>query len=154
MTQIASQPGCRTSLELRQVKVRQRGRFAANESQLAEVATDSLTHSDESTVDVAGSLAHANCGRQRNKSDNQQVLDQSLATLVVMKSLQQSEHSAQVVIVPLSKIEGLLEQGVILTTMVQKFAASASPGQSSPPARGCPNIVVGDAGAPNFQIES
>src|SRR5262249_40168853 len=85
-----------------------------------------------------------------DQGNNQQVLDQSLTTLVVVKSLQQSEHSAQVVIVPLQKSKGHWEQGVTLTTMVQKLAASASPGQSSPPARGCPNIVVGDVGAPDF----
>ena len=84
----------------------QRGRFAANESQLAEVATDSLTHSDESTVDVAGRRAHSSSCRQGNQGNNQQILDQSLASLVVVKSLQQSEHSAQVVIVPLQKSKG------------------------------------------------
>src|SRR5262249_61382772 len=81
-------------------------RFAANESQLAEVATDSLTHSDESTVDVAGRRAHSSSCRQGNQGNNQQILDQSLASLVVVKSLQQSEHSAQVVIVPLQKSKG------------------------------------------------
>jgi len=79
----------------------QRGRFAASESQLAEVATDSLTHSDESTVDVAGRRAHSSRYGQGNQGNNQQILDQSLTTLVVVKSLQQSKHSGQFVLSPL-----------------------------------------------------
>jgi hypothetical protein len=59
---------------------------------LAEVATELLTYSDESAVDVAGGLTHANYGGQRNKRDNQKVLDQSLATLVQVKCFQQSKH--------------------------------------------------------------
>src|SRR5262245_61433906 len=63
---------------------------------LTDIAPEFLTDPDESAVDVAGSLSHASCGRQCNKRDNQEVLDQSLATLVVVKSLQQSKHSHHV----------------------------------------------------------
>ena len=59
---------------------------------LAEVATKLLTHPDERAVDVAGSLSHAGCGRQRNKRDNEQVLDQPLATLIVVNSFQQNNR--------------------------------------------------------------
>jgi|SoiMetStandDraft_2_1073263.scaffolds.fasta_scaffold724457_1 hypothetical protein len=57
-------------------------------SRLADVAADLLSHPDESTVDVAGSGGHTRRGRQCNERDNQQVLDQSLATFVVLKSFQ------------------------------------------------------------------
>jgi hypothetical protein len=80
-----------------------RSSFAADEWQLAEVATDSLTHSDESTVDVAGRRAHSSRYGQGNQGNNQQILDQSLTTLVVVKSLQQSKHSGQFVLSPLQK---------------------------------------------------
>src|SRR5262245_26944703 len=62
---------------------------------LADVATKLLAHPDESTVDVAGSLSHPSRSRQCNKRDNQEVLDHSLATLVVVKSLQPTKHSWQ-----------------------------------------------------------
>jgi hypothetical protein len=67
-------------------------------SLLADVPTELLADPDESAVDVAGSLSHAGCGRQCNKRNNQQVLDQSLATLVVVKALQQSKHSHHVLL--------------------------------------------------------
>src|SRR5262249_46572862 len=66
-------------------------------SPLADVPTELLTDPNEGAVDVAGSLTHASCGRQCNKRDDQHVLDQSLATLVIVKSLQRSKHSRQFV---------------------------------------------------------
>jgi len=77
--------------------------FVADEWQLAEVATDSLTHSDDSTVDVAGRRAHSSRYGQGNQGNDQQILDQSLTTLVVVKSPQQSKHSGQFVLSPLQK---------------------------------------------------
>src|SRR5215831_20366752 len=75
---------------------------------LADVATKLLAHPDESTVDVAGSLSHPSRSRQCNKRDNQQVLDQSLATLVVVKSLQPSQVRIQFVTPVIQKLNGFI----------------------------------------------
>jgi len=64
---------------------------------LADVATELLAYPDESAVDVAGSISHTSRGRQGNQGNNQQILDQSLATFVLVKGLQQSRHSCQFV---------------------------------------------------------
>jgi len=76
-------------------------------SLLADVATELLTHPDKSTVDVARSRTHASGSCQCYKRDNQQVLDQSLATLVVVKSLQPRNHSRQFV-TPVQKLNGFI----------------------------------------------
>jgi len=76
-------------------------------SLLADVAAELLTHPDEGAVNVAGNLSHSSRGRQCNQRNNQQVFDQSLATLVVVKSLQPRNHSRQFV-TPVQKLNGFI----------------------------------------------
>ena len=79
-------------------------------SLLADVATELLTHPDESAINVAGSRTHARGSCQCYKGDNQHVLDQSLATLVVVKSLQQSKRSGQFVSPLIQNLNGFMDR--------------------------------------------
>src|SRR5215467_5897867 len=100
---------------------------------LADVSAQFLADSYKCAVDIACSTAHAGCCRQSNQCDDQQILDQSLASFVVVKSLHQSKHPGHFRFL-LSNLNRLirsgascqpsLEQGVLHPTMVRK----ASPG--------------------------
>jgi hypothetical protein len=61
--------------------------------QLANICTQFSADSDEGTVDITRSAAHACGGCQSDKRDNQKIFDQSLATLIVVKVLHQPKHS-------------------------------------------------------------
>ena len=60
---------------------------------LADVAAESSTDSDERAIDITRSAAHSRGRRQGNKGNDQQILDQSLATFVVLKISHQTGDS-------------------------------------------------------------
>jgi hypothetical protein len=68
----------------------------------ANVAAEFLANPHKRAINVTCSLSHAGCGRQRNKRDNQQILDQSLATFVIVKSIHETNDSSHFLLLEIS----------------------------------------------------
>src|SRR5262249_44325540 len=71
--------------------------FASRYTALADVAAEFLTDSDKSAIDVTGGAIHSSRRGQCDKYDDQQVLNKSLATVVIVKLLKQSKQCSHMV---------------------------------------------------------
>jgi hypothetical protein len=71
---------------------------------LADVPAEFRTDSHKSAIDIAGSVIHPGGGRQSDKHDDQQVFDQSLASLVIVKLREDSKQCGHTFLLNFAKI--------------------------------------------------
>jgi hypothetical protein len=100
---------------------------------LADVATEFRTDSDKRAIDVAGGAVHSSRRGQGDKYDDQQVLDQSLTTLVILKLLEQTKQCCHTFLLNVAKSQPLYDLAFVYRFKHAEPYSSNGPDSSARP---------------------